>query len=105
MGSGLRSASQNGAALYWFSIGVRSMPRPQVARIILLSSAALLLPAGCGNRPGERTAVSESRKWFPEGSNAILITVDTLRADHLEPYGYAGVKTPAINKLAADGVV
>jgi arylsulfatase A-like enzyme len=36
--------------------------------------------------------------------NIILITVDTLRADHLECYGYDKVKTPHINRLANDGI-
>ncbi len=35
----------------------------------------------------------------------MIITIDTLRADHLECYGYKGVKTPRINALAADGVL
>jgi choline-sulfatase len=35
----------------------------------------------------------------------ILISIDTLRADHLPAYGYTKVKTPAIDALAADGVV
>jgi arylsulfatase A-like enzyme len=33
-----------------------------------------------------------------------LITVDTLRADHLRCYGYQPIATPAIDALAADGV-
>ncbi len=36
--------------------------------------------------------------------NVILITVDTLRADHLEAYGYAKGKTPTIAELAKEGV-
>ena len=35
----------------------------------------------------------------------ILISIDTLRADHLPVYGYRKVKTPAIDTLAADGTV
>jgi tetratricopeptide (TPR) repeat protein len=35
----------------------------------------------------------------------ILISIDTLRADHLPLYGYRAVRTPAIDALAADGVV
>ena len=38
-------------------------------------------------------------------SNIVLITVDTLRADHLPAYGYRGVKTPAIDRLAAQSVL
>lgn len=37
--------------------------------------------------------------------NIIIITIDTLRADHLECYGYKGVKTPHINGLAAQGIL
>jgi arylsulfatase A-like enzyme len=38
-------------------------------------------------------------------ANIVLITIDTLRADHLPAYGYAQVKTPAIDRLAAESVV
>ena len=33
-----------------------------------------------------------------------LVTVDTLRADHVGCYGHSGVKTPAIDSLAKDGI-
>ena len=35
----------------------------------------------------------------------VLISIDTLRADHLPIYGYGEVRTPAIDRLAADSVV
>ncbi len=35
----------------------------------------------------------------------VLISIDTLRADHLPAYGYQAVATPAIDELARDGVV
>src|SRR6266852_5128625 len=40
----------------------------------------------------------------PEKSapNVVLITIDTLRADHLGCYGYKQIKTPNIDGLAAD---
>ena len=42
---------------------------------------------------------------LPEKSpNVVLITIDTLRADHLGCYGYQQIKTPNIDALAADGV-
>src|SRR6202051_3940604 len=37
--------------------------------------------------------------------NVILITIDTLRADHVGCYGAQGVKTPTLDGLARDGVV
>jgi arylsulfatase A-like enzyme/Tfp pilus assembly protein PilF len=46
-----------------------------------------------------------ARASSPVSGPIIVISVDTLRADHLPAYGYAGVKTPAIDALAADGVV
>jgi arylsulfatase A-like enzyme/Flp pilus assembly protein TadD len=48
--------------------------------------------------------------WMPAASaasnsepNVIVITVDTLRADHLGCYGYKKIRTPNIDALAADG--
>ena len=35
--------------------------------------------------------------------NVVLITVDTLRADHIGCYGYKQIKTPNIDGLAGDG--
>jgi len=35
----------------------------------------------------------------------ILISIDTLRADRLPIYGYKGVETPAMARLAGDGIV
>jgi choline-sulfatase len=41
----------------------------------------------------------------PDRPPVILISIDTLRSDHLPAYGYRGVATPAIDRLAADGIV
>lgn len=46
-----------------------------------------------------------ARASAPVPGPVILISIDTLRADHLPAYGYRAVKTPAIDALAADGVV
>ena len=35
----------------------------------------------------------------------VLISIDTLRADHLPAYGYAGVATPAIDALRRDAIL
>ena len=37
--------------------------------------------------------------------NIVLISVDTLRADHLSCYGYGHPTSPAIDRLAAEGVL
>jgi arylsulfatase A-like enzyme/tetratricopeptide (TPR) repeat protein len=35
----------------------------------------------------------------------ILVSVDTLRSDHLPPYGYKGVETPALDALRKDSIL
>lgn len=62
----------------------------------LLFAAAALSPA-CQRGGGHPTA--------PAGTPVILISVDTLRADHLPTYGYRAVATPHIDALARRGVV
>src|SRR6266516_2491729 len=37
-------------------------------------------------------------------TNVIVITIDTLRPDHLGCYGYKQIRTPNIDALAADGI-
>src|SRR4051812_9818071 len=46
-----------------------------------------------------------ARASAPVSGPIILISIDTLRADHLPAYGYTKLKTPAIDALAADGAV
>ena len=38
-------------------------------------------------------------------ASILLITVDTLRADRLGAYGYTGISTPNIDRLASEGVL
>ena len=40
-----------------------------------------------------------------ESANLILVTIDTLRADHLPAYGYTGVETPEIDRLARESIL
>src|SRR6266536_5227388 len=37
-------------------------------------------------------------------TNVVVITIDTLRPDHLGCYGYKQIHTPNIDALAADGI-
>ena len=41
----------------------------------------------------------------PVPDNVVLITLDTTRADRLPAYGFQGVSTPALDRLAAEGIV
>jgi arylsulfatase A-like enzyme/tetratricopeptide (TPR) repeat protein len=64
----------------------------------------LAVLAACS--PGDPKAVSESGGFVPKGRPSILlITLDTTRADHLEPYGATNVQTPALSGLADRGIV
>jgi arylsulfatase A-like enzyme/Tfp pilus assembly protein PilF len=40
----------------------------------------------------------------PPQPNVVIITIDTLRADHLGCYGYKNIKTPNIDALASDSI-
>ncbi|MCD6451953.1 MAG: sulfatase-like hydrolase/transferase [Acidobacteria bacterium] len=48
--------------------------------------------------------LAQEEKTPPPRYNLILITIDTLRADHLGCYGYQKIKTPNIDKLASSGI-
>src|SRR5947207_8970593 len=48
--------------------------------------------------------VSGQTRPKPAPPNVFLITIDTLRADHVHCYGYDKIQTPALDALAADGI-
>ncbi|MBW2464660.1 MAG: sulfatase-like hydrolase/transferase [Deltaproteobacteria bacterium] len=54
--------------------------------------------------PGE-TAFVQVPPSVPRNANVLLITIDTVRADHFSSYGYERVTTPNIDALAEDGIV
>ncbi|RPJ60153.1 MAG: hypothetical protein EHM24_27400, partial [Acidobacteria bacterium] len=74
---------------------------PPASRASRLFFAALGLASVLGGLAAWRMLAPASRG---EGV-IVLISVDTLRADRLPAYGYQGVRTPAIDALAADGVL
>jgi choline-sulfatase len=63
---------------------------------VAVAALALLIIAGCHRgsaaRPSRTTSV-------------FLISVDTLRSDHLPAYGYRGVETPRLDALRAESVL
>src|SRR5436305_1490959 len=71
-------------------------------RWVCLGSALWL--AGCHSR---QTATPGSSNQIPRlhPLNVVVITVDTLRADHLRCYGYSAIETPALDGLAQRGVL
>jgi arylsulfatase A-like enzyme/Flp pilus assembly protein TadD len=50
-------------------------------------------------------APSKAAVARPAGTNVLLITVDTVRADHIGVYGFKQSATPTIDALARDGVL
>ncbi|PYY10029.1 MAG: hypothetical protein DMG69_08455 [Acidobacteria bacterium] len=50
---------------------------------------------------GSRSQVNQPKKIQPD---MFLVTIDTLRADHVHCYGYSQISTPALDSLANDGI-
>ncbi|HXH92485.1 MAG TPA: sulfatase-like hydrolase/transferase [Thermoanaerobaculia bacterium] len=71
---------------------------PAALRLVqsLIVLLALPLLIGCGRR-----SIGAPSKTTP----VILISIDTLRSDHLPVYGYKGVATPNIDALRADSIL
>ena len=65
--------------------------RACVMGAILAAGAAAVVIAACSGTPRPR--------------NLLLITLDTMRADRLPSYGFSGVDTPALDRIAAEGAV
>ena len=53
------------------------------------------MAVGCGARPGAT---------YPKAS-VVLVSIDTLRADHLALYGYREGRTPTFDRLGREGIV
>ena len=70
-------------------------------------AAALLLPLLAACRGGGEGGGGEGggQVRLPRGTPIVLVSIDTLRSDHLPAYGYGGVQTPAIDRLRRDGVL
>lgn len=74
----------------------------------MLASLAATLWWWTGRPPSEPQAVFArltGRDPAPSSLNVVVVTLDTLRADRLGCYGFAGVQTPHIDALAREGVV
>jgi predicted AlkP superfamily pyrophosphatase or phosphodiesterase len=86
-----------------------------IVAILGFCSLALLTLAGCkassSSPRGPATVQQSSTPRIAESTvkpqplNVILITLDTVRADHLHCYGANKIKTPVIDGLARDGVL
>jgi len=61
----------------------------------------LLLAVCCASACGARDSTPTAAVAFPR--HVLIVTIDTLRADRLGCYGYAGAATPVLDGLAARG--
>jgi len=79
-------------------IGRRRARRLLLAPLFTLGvlGAFVLAASGCGK--GRPTAKS----W--KGAPVVLVSIDTLRSDHLPMYGYAGVDTPVLSAFAKESI-
>lgn len=71
------------------------MKRPFIEVLLLV----VLLGSSCG--PGSEKTESRVHN---AGINVLLLTIDTLRPDHLSLYGYPRKTSPSIDRLASKGV-
>jgi arylsulfatase A-like enzyme/Tfp pilus assembly protein PilF len=66
--------------------------------------------AWMGRSPNVRSASQLALGHLPAGVrqadlNVLVITLDTTRADRIGAYGYAGIQTPNLDRLAREGVL
>jgi arylsulfatase A-like enzyme len=64
---------------------------------------AAVLAVGCASTPSTAPAPEPDLK--PELQGAVLVLLDTVRADHLSAYGHARQTSPALDSLARQGVL
>lgn len=97
------AAGPQGAAMSWFRLHARPNGAMEgwVRRVFsLFVATTLLVVALCCGACGEDDRAAES---LP--ASVLLLTIDTLRADHVGAYGYPEPISPNIDALAARGVV
>lgn len=76
---------------------VRGRTLGALAAVLLLGGAALLAPA-VRAAPAPRPAAAT-------GPNILLVSIDSLRPDHLHAYGYGPETSPTIDALAREGAL
>ncbi|MFT4571085.1 MAG: arylsulfatase A-like enzyme [Hyphomicrobiaceae bacterium] len=74
----------------------------------IVALAALLLASGLALKPSAPSALvvpfTPSSGTVAGKQNVLLISLDSLRADHVHCYGYERETSPTIDRLAAEGV-
>ncbi|MGB5657893.1 MAG: tetratricopeptide repeat protein, partial [Thermoanaerobaculia bacterium] len=70
----------------------------------LVVLAAVSVGISCNRQPEPDASTADGELPIQEPS-LLLVTVDTLRPDRLEPYGASDVETPTLARLAEGGIV
>jgi len=73
--------------------------------ILLLSGLICSVPGVCGTGPDAAEEDVGTVMSTESRPHVVLISVDTLRRDHLPVYGYSRNTAPELGRLAAEGVV
>jgi arylsulfatase A-like enzyme len=86
---------------------VRSVNRHRHSRIAAWMIAVPSLVVLCALSFGRvrEFSLQRSLPQPPQSPNVLIIIVDTLRADHLSPYGYSRDTSPYLTQLAQQGVL
>jgi choline-sulfatase len=93
--------SRLGVGMSWMGTG---MSRMSTASTRFGLVCVLLGLTGCRPAPKAVTGGPEETVRL-RPLNVVVVTVDTLRADHLRCYGYPNIETPTFDALAARGVL
>ena len=72
---------------------------------VAAAAGAMVAVALFVSSPAEEAPSGTVRESTGTPLNLVLVSIDTLRADHLSCYGSAAVETPNIDRLADDGVL
>lgn len=65
----------------------------------------MALCPGCTRVQESGSGGGEPERAAGDPAPIVLISIDTLRSDRLPAYGYGGVSTPAIDRVAREGIV
>ncbi len=84
----MRSPQPPGVRIH---VGPLDVPGSRGARTAAIVWALAVGVAACARAPAAKSPI-------------VLISIDTLRADHLPAYGYRGLETPAVDALARDSI-
>lgn len=111
-----RDLAQGGAGLALVVLAVSALaarivvlrrPSTLTAALVGVAFAAAAAIGGAGDATARAPIGDDAVQAAgpAEGYNVVLISIDSLRADHLGAYGYGRATSPAIDDLAAGGVL